>query len=101
MNSLCILLTDYESINEPIILNSYRHLLKSKIKKIYFIGSKDKFKKIYIKFKKKKKFEFLDIKYNKDNVLIYLQKITKQAIKIFNKNKKTIILNMPIDKKSF
>ena len=38
---------------------------------------------------------------NKDNVLIYLQKITKQAIKIFNKNKKTIILNMPIDKKKF
>ena len=43
----------------------------------------------------------MDIKYNKDNVLIYLQKITKQAIKIFNKNKKTIILNMPIDKKKF
>ena len=55
MNSVCILLTDHESINEDIIILSYKYLLKVRISKIYFIGSKKNFRKIYNKFDKKKK----------------------------------------------
>ena len=55
MNSVCILLTDHESINEDIIILSYKYLLTTRISKIYFIGSKKNFIKIYNKFNKKKK----------------------------------------------
>ena len=52
--SLHILLTDHESINEDIIILSYKYLLTVCINKIYFIGSKKIFIKIYNKFNKKK-----------------------------------------------
>ena len=55
MNSVCILLTDHESVNEDIIILSYKYLLKVRMNKIYFIGSKKNFRKIYEKFNKKKK----------------------------------------------
>ena len=58
MNSVCILLTDHESVNEKIIIKSYRYLLNVKINQIIFIGSKIKFKKIFEKFKKKNKFKY-------------------------------------------
>ena len=101
MNSICILLTDYESINEQIIINSYKYLLSIKIKKIYFIGSKAKFFKIYKKFFSNKKFEFININLKKNQSFEYLKCITNEAIKICKRNKKSAILNMPINKKKF
>ena len=101
MNSVCILLTDHESINEDIIINSYKNLSKSKIKKIYFIGSKIKFPKIYKKFIKKKKFDFINIKLKTGQFLQYLKSITNEAIKLCKNNKNMIILNMPLNKKKF
>ena len=76
MNSVCILLTDHESINEDIIILSYKYLLTIRINKIYFIGSKKNFIKIYNKFNKKKKFEFINIELKKIiflNILNLLQ----------------------------
>ena len=57
MNSICIILTDYQSINEELILKSFNKIKKSKLKKIYLIGCKKKFKKNFSKvflFKKNK-----------------------------------------------
>ena len=101
MNSVCILLTDYESINEDIILKSYNHLLTIQIKKIFFIGSKKKFKKIYKKFNKINKFEFIDVEIKRQNFFKYLKCITNKAIEICKNKKNTSILNMPLDKKKF
>jgi len=101
MNSVCILLTDHESINEDIILRSYNYLLSIRIKKIFFIGSKKKFIKIYIKFKKKDKFEFIDVELKRNNYFEYLKSITNKAIKICKNNKNISILNMPLNKKKF
>ena len=101
MNSICILLTDHDSINENIIIQSYKYLLAIRINKIYFIGSKKKFKKIYNKFGQKKKFEFIDIELKKNDFFNYLKSITNRAIKICKNKKNTIILNMPLNKKKF
>ena len=101
MNSVCILLTDHESINESIIIHSYKNLSESKLKKIYFIGSKLKFPKIYKKFIKQKKFEFINIKLRTGQFLKYLKSVTNEAIKLCKNNKNTIILNMPLNKKKF
>ncbi len=101
MNSLCILLTDYESINEQIIINSYKNLLSIKIKKIYFIGSRIKFFKIYNKFLSNKKFEFINIDFKKNQSFEYLKCITNVAIKICEEEKNSTILNMPLNKKKF
>ena len=54
MNSVYILLTDHESINEDIIILSYKYLLTIRINKIYFIGSKKISKKNTINLIKKK-----------------------------------------------
>ena len=99
MNSVCILLTDNESINEKIIMNSYKYLLNIKINKIYFIGSSIKFNKIFKKFANKKKFKFINVDINKNEFFKYLRNITNEAIKICNKNQNSLILNMPINKK--
>ena len=101
MNSVCILLTDHESINESIIIHSYKNLSESKLKKVYFIGSKLKFPKIYKKFIKQKKFEFINIKLRTGQFLKYLKSVTNEAIKLCKNNKNTIILNMPLNKKKF
>lgn len=101
MNSVCILLTDHESVNEKIIIKSYRYLLNVKINQIIFIGSKIKFKKIFEKFKKKNKFKFINININKNDFFEYLKNITNEAIKICKKKNDTLILNMPLNKKKF
>ena len=101
MNSVCILLTDHESVNEDIIILSYKYLLTIRINKIYFIGSKKNFIKKYNKFNKKKKFEFINIELKKNDFFNYLKSITNKAIKICNNKKNTLILNMPLDKKKF
>ena len=101
MNSICILLTDHESINEDIILLSYKYLLTVRINKIYFIGSKKKFEKIYYKFKQIKKFEFINIEFKKKNFFEYLKAITNKGIELCKNKKNTFILNMPLNKKKF
>ena len=101
MNSICILLTDSESINEKIILKSYNYLLKVKIKKIFFIGSKKKFIKIYNKFSKNQKFRFINIVFKKNKQIDYLTNITNKAITTCKANKRWLILNMPLNKKKF
>ena len=101
MNSVCILLTDHESVNEDIIILSYKYLLTIRINKIYFIGSKINFIKIYNKFKKKRKFEFIDVELKKNDFFGYLKSVTNKAIKLCKNNKNTIILNMPLNKKKF
>lgn len=100
MNSVCILLTDHESINEDIIILSYKYLITARIRKIYFIGSKTKFIKIFRKFKKKK-FEFIDVELEKNDYYKYLQLITDKAIKLCKNEKNSLILNMPLNKKKF
>ena len=62
MNSVCIILTDNNSINENIILKSYKKIINSKLKKIYFVGDKDIFNKTYKKFNQNSKINFLNIK---------------------------------------
>ena len=101
MNSVCILLTDHKSINEDIIILSYKYLLTTRINKIYFIGSKKNFIKIYNKFNKKKKFEFINVELKKNNFFKYLKSITNKAIILCANKKNTFILNMPLDKKKF
>ena len=101
MNSICILLTDHESINEEIIINSYKELLIAKINKIYFVGCQIKFKKIYKKFNLQKKFKFINANLNQNQYFEYLRVITYKAIRISKKEKGVLILNMPLDKKKF
>lgn len=101
MNSVCILLTDHESVNEDIIILSYKYLLKVRMNKIYFIGSKKNFRKIYEKFNKKKKFKFIDVELKKNNFFKYLKSITIKAIELCKSKKNTLILNMPLNKKKF
>ena len=52
MNSICILLTDHESINENLIIKKKKINYKSKLKKIYFIGDAKNFNKIFLLHKK-------------------------------------------------
>ena len=100
MKSIAILLTDHQSINELIISKSFNYLCKCKLKKIYFIGNKNLFKKIYLKTCNQKKFDFLNIEYDKKN-FIYLKKITNLGIKLFYNKKINFIINMPLNKKKF
>ena len=102
MNSICILLTDHESINESLIIKSKRKLILSKLKKIYFIGDAKNFNKIYLLHKKyQKKFEFIKIELKKKNYFQYLEKITKEGINLFKKKKIKFLINMPLNKKKY
>jgi len=101
MNSIAILLTDHKSINEDIILKSFHYLKKSKLKKIFFIGDQSKFKKVYLKFSKNKRFDFINIKINKNNFFKYIDLITAKSIKLFDEKKINFIINMPLNKKKF
>ena len=101
MKSVCILLTDDESINENIIIKSKSKLSHSKLKKIYFIGDKNLFKKIYLISQRNKKFNFININLIKKNYLDYLKKITLEGIALGEINKIQAIINMPLNKKKF
>ena len=100
MKSIAILLTDHQSVNEDIISESLDYLKKCKLKKIYFIGNRKLFKKIYLKTSNYKKFSFLNIEYNKKNY-DYLKKITCLGIKLFYDKEIKFIINMPLNKKKF
>jgi len=99
MKSICILLTDGNSINDQIIKKSFRKLKNSKIKKIYFIGDRDIFHHTFLVSKKLKKIEFHNIK-NQNNYS-YLKKITENAINLHKKKKIDFLINMPLKKKLF
>ena len=76
-NSVSILLTDHFSINEELLLKSLKYIKNSNLKKIYLIGDKLKFKKIYRKTKIfKNKIIFINISLVKNNYFSYLKKIT-------------------------
>ena len=100
MRSICILLTDFNGINEKIIIKSKNYLKNLKIKKIYFIGDKKKFKNIFSIFSKEKKFEFLDIRF-KSNYYLYLNDILKVTLNLHRKKFIKSFINMPINKKRF
>jgi len=100
MNNICILLSDANSISEDIIIKSFNKLSKSNLKKIYFIGDKDHFKKIFKKFKNNK-FSFINIKIQNKNYFEYLTKITKVSLSLFKNKKVNYIINMPLKKTKF
>ncbi len=100
MKSISILLTDPDSINELILLKSYRYLKNCRLKKLYFIGDKNLFKKIFYKFSNDRKFEFIHIEFN-NNWITYLNKIVKTSIKLFADKKIRYLLNLPLNKKKF
>ena len=101
MKSIAILLTDNESINEQLIIKSYKKLNSSRIKKIFLIGDKNLFPKIYkLSQNTGKKINFVDILYKKKPIN-YLKDITYYAVDLFNKKKISYLINMPINKKKF
>ena len=100
MISISILLTDPDSINELLLLKSYKYLKKCRLKKVYFIGDKNFFKKIFYKFSNDRKFEFIDINYN-NNWTIYLKKLIKISTELFNNKKISYVINLPLNKKKF
>lgn len=101
MSSLSILLIDEFSISEKIILKSFKILEKAKLSKIFFIGDEKKFKKIKRITLNKNKFEFINIKHNKDSELSYINEVTKKGIDLFKEKKIKYLINMPINKKKF
>lgn len=101
MSSLSILLIDEFSISEKIILKSFKILEKTKLSKIFFIGDEKKFKKIKRITLNKNKFEFINIKHNKDSELSYINEVTKKGIDLFKEKKIKYLINMPINKKKF
>jgi 4-hydroxythreonine-4-phosphate dehydrogenase len=100
MKSISILLTDPDSINELILLKSHRYLKNCRLKKLYFIGDKNLFKKIFYKYSNDRKFEFIHIEFN-NNWIAYLNKIVKTSIKLFADKKIRYLLNLPLNKKKF
>ena len=71
MKAICILLIDHQSISEKIILKSLKNILNSDINKVYFIGDKKKFYKIYCVTEKYKKLKFINIENNKTKNMHY------------------------------
>lgn len=100
MNSIGILLTDHQSINESIILKSVNKIKNSRLKLIFFIGDKKKFPKLFNKVSKLKKCQFIHVE-NRTKSFDYLNNILNHALKLFKLNKIKYIINMPIDKKKF
>ena len=100
MKSVSILLTDPDSINEIILLKSNKYLKNCKLKKVYFIGDKNLFKKIFYKYKNNQKFEFININYS-NNWTLYLKKTIQASIKLFNDKKIRYVINLPLNKKKF
>ena len=100
MNSICILLTDHQSINDVIIKKSFLHLKKSKLNKIYLIGDKKKFINSFKISLKIKKINFINIP-NRANNFQYLKHITNYGISLFKKKKINLLINMPLNKKEF
>ena len=100
MNSIGILLTDHQSINESIILKSVNKIKNSRLKLIFFIGDKKKFPKLFNKVSKLKKCQFIHVE-NRAKSFDYLNNILNYAMKLFRLDKIKYIINMPIDKKKF
>ncbi|MDB3873352.1 4-hydroxythreonine-4-phosphate dehydrogenase PdxA [Pelagibacteraceae bacterium] len=100
MKSISILLTDPDSINELLLLKSYRYLNKCRLKKIYFVGDKNFFKKIFYKYNNNQRFEFIHADCS-NNWTVYLKKIIKISTELFNNKKISYVINLPLNKKKF
>src|SRR5210317_833732 len=100
MKSISILLTDPDSTNELLLLKSYKFLKKCRLKKIYFVGDKNLFKKIFCKYNDNQKFEFIHIDYS-NNWTTYLKKIIKISTELFNNKKISYVINLPLNKLKF
>jgi len=100
MKSISILLTDPDSINEILLLKSYKYLEKCRLKKIYFVGDKNLFKKIFYKYYNNQKFEFIHIDYSNDWA-VYIKKTIKASTELFNNKKISYVINLPLNKKKF
>ena len=100
MKSISILLTDPDSINELLLLKSYKYIKKCRLKKIYFVGDKNLFKKIFYKYNNNQKFEFSHIDYS-NNWSVYLKKTIKISIELFNNKKINYMINLPLNKNKF
>lgn len=100
MKSISILLTDPDSINELLLLKSYKFLKKCRLKKIYFVGDKNLFKKIFYKFNDNQRFEFIHLNYS-NNWTAYLKKTIKISTELFNNKKISYVINLPLNKKKF
>ena len=100
MKSISILLTDPDSTNELLLLKSYQYLKKCRLKKIYFVGDKNLFKKIFYKYNNNQKFEFSHIDYS-NNWSVYLKKTIKISIELFNNKKINYMINLPLNKNKF
>jgi len=101
MNSVAILLSDHESINELILLKSLSKIKKSKLKFIYLIGDKNKFPTIFNKASSVKKMIFLHSNLNLYQPHKYINEITKIGINLFSNKKIKFLINMPLNKKKF
>lgn len=101
MKSISILLTDHQSINEEIIIKSFNKLKNSKLKKIYLIGDKNYYKKIFLKIKNESKFYFINVEIKNNNYKIYLKNILVKALDLYNNKKINCLINMPLNKKKF
>lgn len=101
MNSIAIILIDKLSITENIIINSINYLKKSKLKKIYLIGNKEIFPKIFLIVKKNQKFEFINLNYNKKKKFHYINQATEVALNLYREKKINFLINMPFNKKDF
>ncbi|MDC1148853.1 4-hydroxythreonine-4-phosphate dehydrogenase PdxA [Pelagibacteraceae bacterium] len=100
MKSISILLTDPDSINEILLIKSYKYLKNCKLKKIYFVGDKYLFKKIFYKYNNNNKFEFINIDYS-NNWTAYLKKTIQTSAELFNDKIISYAINLPLNKKKF
>lgn len=100
MKSICILLTDHQSINDLILKKSYSKLKRNKLKNIYLIGDQRKFKHSFQISKKCKNIFFINVPIIK-NKFQYLKKITLCGIELFYEKKINFLINMPLNKNKY
>lgn len=101
MKSICIMLTDPNSISEFILLKSLNYMKKSKLNKIYIIGDKKLFSKLYKKTSNYKKMKFINLKLKKQNNFKYLDELVNKSLILLKKEKIRYLINMPLNKKKF
>ena len=99
--SICILLTDHNSINEAIFIKSLKKIKKNKFKKIYIVGDKLKFKKIYNSIKNLKKIIYINCSIKNKDLKRYLKEITQISFKLYKQDKIKILINLPLNKKKY
>lgn len=100
MVSVSILLTDEDGINEKLLIKTINFIKNSQLKKIFLIGDKKKFPKLFFRVKNIKKFNFINISFN-NSYFKYLNQITEKGIELYKNNKILFLINMPLNKRKF